>query len=172
MDSAPGPAGPARHRGRRGVRQTESSLDPCAESRLPGWALPDRCLLGVGQGFELGDGCWLGPPHGPRLWCALSRITLKTEPDNLKPHPVPSALLPERPLPRATVALAAVSRRLLVVPTQYTLVPQRLHRPIVRYSPCTFGQCPFVQLRSGLRVNAIDPWNKSLEEPIAAAVSA
>jgi hypothetical protein len=150
MDFAPGPAGPARYPGRRGERQTENSLDPCPESRLPGWALPQRCLLGVGQWFEPDNGCRLGPPHGPRPWFALFWVVLKrhqkTKPDNLKPHPVFSALLLERPLPLAIVAPATLRRWLLAVPSQYTPVPQGLHRPVVRYSACTFGQCPMVQL--------------------------
>ena len=156
MEYTPGPAGPALYPGQRGKeRPTASSLDPCAESRLTRWALPDRRLLGVDRWFEPGDGCRLGPLHGPRLWRALFRVTpkrhQKVEPDNLKPVPAHfSALCPQRPLPRAVVAPAALRHWLLAVRSQYTCFPQRIHHPVVRYSACTFGQCPVVQLALGL----------------------
>jgi hypothetical protein len=152
MDFAPGPTGPARYPGRRGERQTRNSLDPCAEPRLPGWALPDCRLVGVGQWFEPGNnGYRLGLPHGPRLWFALFRVALKrhqkVEPDNLKPVPAHfSALRLQRPFPRAVVAPATLRRWLLAAPPEYTCFPQRVHRPVVRYSACTFGQCTAVQL--------------------------
>ncbi len=151
MEFAPGPARPARYPGRRGERQRGGSLDPCAESRLPGWALLDCRLLDADQWFELGNGYRLGPRHGPRPWFALFRLALErhqnVEPNNLKPAPASiSALRLQRPLPRAVVAPATWCRWLRAVPSKYTGFPQRLQRPVVHHSACTFGQCPVVQL--------------------------
>jgi hypothetical protein len=162
MGFAPGPAEPARYPGRRGEWQTGNSLDPCAEPRLSGWALSDCRLLGVGQWFESGNGYRLGPPYGPRLWFAFFRVALrrhqKVEPDNLKPVPAHfSALRLQRPLPRALVAPATLRRWLLVVPSEYTCFPQRVHRPVVRYFACTFGQCPVVQLLGDKTVKRKEP---------------
>ena len=150
-----GPAGPTLYLGQRGEQQTASSLDPCAESRPPRWALPYRRLLGTHRWFQPGDGRRLGPLHGPRLWRALPRVTpkrhQKVEPDNLKPHPIHYSALPPRLLiPRRIAALAAPRRWLLVVHSQYTRFSRSAHRPVVRFSHCTFGQCPFVRLTFGL----------------------
>ena len=175
----PGSAGPALYHGQRGKeRKTASSFDPCGESKLHGRALTDRRLLGVGQRFESGGRCWLGPRHGPCLWRALFRVTpkghQKVEPHNLKPRPIhPSALHLQRLIPQETATPAAQKRWFLVACLQYTPSLLDAHRPVVRKVLVPLDNvllCNCVSDAVSQDLRSTPGWLRA-EQPVARAVS-
>jgi len=158
MSSAPGLIGSAPCPGQSGEPQTEHSLDPSSESRLPGWALRDRRLFGAGQWLEPGDGCRLGSLHWSRLWLTslrdrASQRNQQVEKGSCKPDfavHLRSFLPLAAIIPRLVSPPAALHRRRLVNQDHNTGLRRRGHRPRGRFSSCTFGQCPIVQSASGL----------------------